>query len=213
MSKEPQLVLRSIYAFSPNRYTLGGTAYLIVKNQGNILIDCPIWDESTAAFVHKLGGVDQLILTHRGAISEQLPKIQSALGCTVIIQEQEAYLVSQEIPRKSFHDEMTWEGGDRLLWTPGHSPGSSCFYLAQAGGLLFTGRHLLPDHAGQPVPLKVPKTFHWNRQIKSVTQLVEQFSPDTLSCILPGANLGALRGEKLIPQAYEKLAALKMDSL
>ncbi|MEM9137643.1 MAG: MBL fold metallo-hydrolase, partial [Cyanobacteria bacterium P01_F01_bin.42] len=151
MSKEPQLVLDSIYAFPPNRYTLGGTAYLIVKNQGNILIDCPKWDESTAAFIHHLGGISHLILTHRGGLSEQFSKIQSALGCTAIVQEQEAYRVARETPMETFHAEKTWPNGDRLIWTPGHSPGSSCFYEA-SHGVLFTGRHLLPDPEGLPRP-------------------------------------------------------------
>ncbi|MFY8173644.1 MAG: MBL fold metallo-hydrolase, partial [Planktothrix agardhii] len=30
--KPPQLVLENVYAFPPNRETLGGTAYFIVEN-------------------------------------------------------------------------------------------------------------------------------------------------------------------------------------
>ena len=212
MSKEPQLVLRSIYAFPPNRFTLGGTAYLIVKNQGNILIDCPIWDAATAEFVHRLGGVSQLILTHRGGLSEQLPKIASALNCTVVVQEQEAYLVSHSIQKTTFHHELTWEDGDRVFWTPGHSPGTCCYYHAEHN-LLFTGRHLVPNKAGEPSPLKTPKTFHWKRQLQNVERLTTEFNQDSLTYIMPGANLGRLRGNKFIDQAYEKLSGLKMDSL
>lgn len=213
MSKEPQLVLRSIYAFPPNRYTLGGTAYLIVKNQGNILIDCPIWDADTAEFIHRLGGISQIILTHRGGLSEQLPKIASALSCTVVVQEQEAYLVSQSIPKQTFHKEMTWEDGDRLFWTPGHSPGTCCYYHAQENGILFTGRHLVPNKAGEPTPLKTPKTFHWKRQLNNVERLKQEFNQDSLKYIMPGANLGRLRGDKFIDQAFDKLRGLKMDCL
>lgn len=212
MSKEPHLVLDSIYAFPPNRYTLGGTAYLIVKNQGNLLIDCPIWDEDSAAFIHRQGGVSQLILTHRGGISEQLPKIQSALNCPLLIQEQEAYQAGPNHAIETFHHEKTWPEGDRLLWTPGHSPGSACFYAASQK-VLFTGRHLLPDREGQPTPVKTPKTFHWPRQKQSVLKLVDQFSPATLQYILPAASTGLLRGHKYIDQAYERLAQLKMDAL
>lgn len=166
-----------------------------------------------ADFVHRLGGVSQIILTHRGGLSEQLPKIASALGCTVIVQEQEAYLVSQSIPRQTFHHEMTWEDGDRLFWTPGHSPGTCCYYHAQENGILFTGRHLIPNQDGEPSPLKTSKTFHWPRQLKHVQRLQTDFNSDSLHYILPGANLGRLRGAKYIEQAYEKLSYLRMDAL
>ncbi|MGL5193174.1 MAG: MBL fold metallo-hydrolase, partial [Chroococcales cyanobacterium] len=46
MPKQPRAVLDNIFAFSPNRETLGATAYLIVENNANILVDCPPWDES-----------------------------------------------------------------------------------------------------------------------------------------------------------------------
>ena len=211
MSKEPQLVLRSIYAFPPNRYTLGGTAYLIVKKQGNILIDCPLWDATTAEFVHRLGKVSQLILTHRGGLSEQLPKIASALDCTVIVQEQEAYLVSQNLRKETFHQEKRWDDCDRLFWTPGHSPGTSCYYYAQENGVLFTGRHLIPNKDGNPQPFKTPKTFHWQRQLKHIHSLPGDFTSDSLQYIMPGAHLGRLRGQKYIDHAYEKLTQLKTE--
>lgn len=212
MSKEPQLVLNSIYAFPPNRHTLGGTAYLIVKKHGNILIDCPIWDESSAAFVHRLGGVSQLVITHRDGLSDQLPKLQSALGCTIIIQEQEAYRVPQSLPIETFQQERTWPDGDRMMWTPGHSPGSSCFY-EKSQGILFSGRHLLPNKQGLPTPVKIPKTFHWPRQKQNVQRLLDLFNEDNLNYILPGGRIGWLRGDKCIDQAYSKLAQLQLADL
>ena len=79
--------------------------------------------------------------------------------------------------------------------------------------MLFTGRHLLPNREGHPIPLKTPKTFHWKRQLRSVVQLLETFSSETLRYIMPGAMTGRLRGDKYIAEAYDKLASLKMDAL
>ena len=75
---------------------------------------------------------------------------------------------------------------------------------------MFTGRHLLPDQQGNPVPLKLEKTFHWGRQLQNVAQLCDRFSPDTLHYICPGANTGFLRGKGLIDQAYERLIQNQM---
>ena len=56
MSKEPRIVRSNIFAFPPNRQTLGGTAYLIVEKDGNILIDTPPSTPETQDFLGGQGG-------------------------------------------------------------------------------------------------------------------------------------------------------------
>ena len=197
----------TIFAFAPNRDTLGGTAYLIVENQENILIDCPIWDEANQAFLQAQGGVRWLFMTHRGGIGKARA-IQTALGCDIVIQEQEAYLLPG-LKVTSFAQDFIFSPHSRALWTAGHSPGSACLYHAPSG-ILFSGRHLLPDRAAQPMPLRTAKTFHWPRQLRNVQRLLDQFTPATLRLICPGASIGMLRGETAIDHPYEKLAQLNL---
>lgn len=45
-NKPPRPILSRIFAFAPNRDSLGGTAYFIAQETGNILIDCPAWHAS-----------------------------------------------------------------------------------------------------------------------------------------------------------------------
>jgi hypothetical protein len=99
MSKLPRRVFDDsemshplIFAFPPNRETLGGTAYLIVEKTGNLLVDCPAWNETNQTFIHEQGGVRTLLITHRGAIAN-VKIIQQTWDCDVVIQEQEAFLV------------------------------------------------------------------------------------------------------------------------
>ena len=73
---------------------------------------------------------------------------------------------------------------------------------------MFTGKHLVPNREGEPVPLRTSKTFHWPRQIKSIKSLLETFTPQTLQYICPGGNTGFLRGKRLIDNAYNRLASL-----
>ena len=209
MPKQPQAALDTVYAFSPNRDTLGATAYLIVENCANILIDCPAIDEINLEFLQQQGGVRWLFLTHRGAIGKA-EKIQQQTGCEIVIQEQEAYLLP-ELAVKNFSHEFVFSPNCHAIWTPGHSPGSSCLYYAGSGGVLFTGRHLLPNQQGEPVPLRTSKTFHWPRQIRSVQSLIDRFTPATLSYICPGANTGYLRGQRFIDRAYQRLAQLDLE--
>lgn len=211
-SSSPSLlrpVLESIYAFPPNRDTLGGTAYLLLHESGNGLIDCPAWDETTQAAIQQYGGIQWLFLTHRGAIGN-VRAIQQAFSCAVVIQEQEAYLLPNLNPT-SFRQEFALNLNVRAIWTSGHSPGSACLSVDCHGGVLFTGRHLLPNQQGDPVPLRISKTFHWQRQLHNVQALRDRFSADTLQSICPGANIGFLRGNRLIDHAYDRLARLDLE--
>lgn len=192
----------SIAAFPPNRDTFGGTAYLIVE-AANILVDCPAWNEATQTELQARGGVDWLFLTHRGAIGK-VREIQQAFGCQVVIQEQEAYLLP-ELTVTTFQQTFTLTPQTRAIWTSGHSPGAACLYHSQFGGVLFSGRHLLPDPQGRLRPLKTPKTFHWRRQLQNVQTLLDQFAPETLRFICPGANTGFLRGRYLVEDGYARL--------
>jgi glyoxylase-like metal-dependent hydrolase (beta-lactamase superfamily II) len=207
-AKVPQTIFSSIFAFAPNRDTLGGTAYLIVGNNANILIDCPILNQVNQDFLRQQGGVRSLVLTHRGGIG-QVSQIQQTLECQVLIQEQEAYLLP-DIEVTTFHDQVNLTPETQLIWTPGHSPGSACLYYRAFGGVLFSGRHLLPNQQGQPVPLRTAKTFHWPRQLQSVQRLIDRFTLETLNFICPGANTGFLRGRRVIERAYEQLCQLDL---
>lgn len=223
--KTPRLVFEehshaadyTLFAFPPNRHTLGGTAYFIVNRSldahgrsPNILIDCPAWTEEHQAFITQQGGVQTLAMTHRGAIA-QVKEIQAQTGCDVVIQEQEAYLLPN-LAVKAFHKEIRLGDHTYAFWTPGHSPGSTCVYDDRHGGVLFPGRHLLPNAQGQLEPLRLSKTFHWPRQLRSVQQIRDRFTADTLSYICPGASTGFLRGKRAIAHAYTELMALDLDA-
>lgn len=211
IAKSPRSILPGIFAFAPNRDTLGATSYLIVNKIGKILLDCPAWHEANREFIQSQG-VDLLVISHRGGIGKNVLAMQQALNCKVIVQEQEAYLLP-EVEVTSFSDRMSLSDNLELIWTPGHSPGSSCLYWHQQGGILFTGRHLLPKSQIEVVPLRTAKTFHWWRQLNSVAKLRDRFSTATLEYILPGANTGYLRGKGYIDKAYERLQALDLAAL
>ncbi|XGB41272.1 MAG: MBL fold metallo-hydrolase [Nodosilinea sp. LVE1205-7] len=153
--KPPRPVFDTVFAFPPNRDTQGGTAYFIVDNsplqpQGNLLIDAPPWSQTTQDFLAARGGVRWWFITHRGGLG-QAARIQKALNCELVIQEQEAYLLPGT-PTTTFHQDFCFNSQTEALWTPGHSPGSACLYHRNYGGVLFTGRHLLPNSRGKSSP-------------------------------------------------------------
>lgn len=213
--KPPQQLLERLYRFPPNRDTLGGTAYLLQQTNGDgppasILIDAPAWNATNRDFL-MAQGVRWLVITHRGNLG-QSDKIQAALGCELVIQEQEAYLLPQT-PTTSFRSHLQLSPEIGVQWTPGHSPGASCVYYRGQGGVLFTGRHLLPTAQGSIAPLRFAKSFHWPRQLRQVAALKQTFSAETLSYLCPGANIGYLRGRGLVENAYAQIQAIDLDAL
>jgi glyoxylase-like metal-dependent hydrolase (beta-lactamase superfamily II) len=210
-AKPPNLVLEGLFAFAPNRETLGGVSYLIVENSGNILIDPPAWEEVNTQFLHEQG-VRWLFLTHRSAHSQSLKALHQALGCEIVLQEQEAYLLPH-LPLTTFAQEIALPPDCLGFWSPGHSPGSACFYWPRHGGVLFPGRHLLPNQQGEVQPLRTAKTFHWYRQLSNIQSLRERFTSETLSYLAPAANLGFLRGKKLVSAAYQQISSLDLSLL
>ena len=233
-TKAPQTVFTdrysTIFAFPPNRETLGGTAYFIIEKDSddlsaqqsqnrNILVDCPAFSEAHQAFITAQGGIDTLFITHRGGMS-QVSEFQKRFDCEVLIQEQEAYLLPT-VTTETFHrdhivspkENRALSPVSRVFWTPGHSPGSACLYHSHHGGILFTGRHLIPNQAGAPQPLRLSKTFHWPRQLRHSQQILTDFTPETLSYICPGSSTGFLRGEKKINDAYAQLQNIDWEAL
>lgn len=211
-TRSPRPILSGIFAFTPNRDTLGATSYLIVNKSGNILLDCPAWTDVNQEFIQSQGGVSSLIISHRGGVSKDVLLMQQTLNCQVIVQEQEAYLLPEVIVTP-FTDYFPLSPELELIWTPGHSPGSSCMYWQQHGGILFTGRHLLPKSQTEIIPLRTAKTFHWWRQLDSIAKLCDRFNSNTLKYIIPGANTGYLRGTGYIDNAYEQLQGLDLAAL
>ncbi|WP_267384622.1 MBL fold metallo-hydrolase [Cyanobacterium sp. uoEpiScrs1] len=210
--KPPQQLLEGLFAFPPNQDTLGLTTYFILEKTGNILVDCPNWNQQVEDFLQQHGGVRYLFITHRGCISKSVKSLQNALKCSVVLQEQEAYLLP-EITVTSFKEEILLSSDIKGIWTPGYSPGSSCLYWSLHGGILFTGRHLLFDSSGNLTPLRSAKTFHWSRQLNSVQVLLNHFTYSSLTYICPGANMKFMLEKGLIDRAYEQLSNLNLENL
>lgn len=207
----PQSILPGI--FSLPGHAEGSLSYLIVEKGGqNILIDSPLWSEELGIWLREQGGVGTLWISHRDAIGPAVGRIQDQFRCGIAIQEQEAYL----IPGRSltpFQDQYFLTPEIRALWTPGYSPGSSCLYVEQQGGILFTGRHLLPIAPGQIGPLRRWKTFHWGRQLASVATLRDRLAHKPLAYVCPGANRRYLGELGLIADPWPQLMGLDVEGL
>ena len=156
----------------------------------------------------ELVGPGRLVLTSREGHG-RCRRWQEALGWSVLVQEQEAYLLPGVQGCTTFGEQLTLAPGVQLLWTPGPTPGS-CVLLVRAGAVdgLFCGRLLLPTGPAALAPLRTARTFHWPRQLASLERLRSWLPAGSPDWIASGGGLGALRGDKLVNGGAELLAGL-----
>ncbi|KAI5678288.1 hypothetical protein M9H77_09238 [Catharanthus roseus] len=158
----------------------GASSYLIVRPEGNILIDSPRYTERLAENIKKMGGARYMFLTHQDDVADH-EKWSDQLGCERILHLQDVNLSTANVEVRlegtgpwCLDDDIT------LIHTPGHSEGSvSLFYKSKK--VLFTGDHLLMDEFG----LTIMEKYNWfsvSTQLDSVRNLLEW----DFEWILPG---------------------------
>ena len=198
--RPPRQLRPDLWLFPPNRDSQGGSSWWLETGDAPALIDCPPLTEATITALEQLaqGRPARILITSREGHG-RLRRLQERFGWTVLVQQQEAYLLPDVKPLITFSDTHALAGGLHLLWTPGPTPGSCVVHAAAPANLLFCGRLLTPIAPGRLAPLRHGRTFHWPRQLRSLQRLRQWLPSNASPDLASGAGLGALRGEQLVP--------------
>ncbi len=198
--RPPRQLRPDLWLFPPNRDSQGGSSWWLETGDAPALIDCPPLTEATITALEQLaqGRAARILITSREGHG-RLRRLQERFGWTVLVQQQEAYLLPDVKPLITFSDTHALAGGLQLLWTPGPTPGSCVVHAAAPANLLFCGRLLTPIAPGRLAPLRHGRTFHWPRQLRSLQRLRQWLPSNASPDLASGAGLGALRGEQLVP--------------
>src|SRR5215813_5705283 len=135
----PELVDDNVYFCgyaSPNSY--GAASYLIVRPEGNVLVDSPRFAKTLVQQIEKLGGVTTLFLTHQDDVADH-EQFHKHFGCKRIIHRADSRAVDAE----QLLDGEAAIPLDRDLLAipvPGHTRGH--VVLLDRNKYLFTGDHL-----------------------------------------------------------------------
>ncbi|XDD49820.1 MBL fold metallo-hydrolase [Leptospira sp. WS92.C1] len=163
-----------------SKESYGAFSYLIVRPDGNILIDSPRFVSSLAEKIEKLGGIRYHFLTHRDDIADH-EKFRKTFGCERIIHEGDQSAVpSAEMILKG---NSPWDLAQdiKLIPTPGHTRGHAV--LLYQNRFLFTGDHLAYDPVqNQLIAFRNVCWYSWNEQTNSMKRLKEY----SFEWILPG---------------------------
>lgn len=157
--------------------SFGAWSYLILRPEGNILVDCPRAAGPLMERIEALGGVRFLVLSHRDDVADH-QAYRDRFGCDRVMHRADGL---HGLERYVEGEEAVSLAPDLLIIpTPGHTLGSQCLLHRDR---LFTGDHLWWNPAKGRLSASRAYTWHsWPRQVDSLEKLLAF----EFSWVLPG---------------------------
>lgn len=124
----------------------GATPYMVVRDEGNIMIDCPRFNERLAKEIEQLGPLAYIILSHKDDVHDhdRWQKRFPDAKRVIHLADVSKYTEDVEI---QLSGKESWNLADDVVifHTPGHTAGSLCILVKTGGSgesVMFTGDHL-----------------------------------------------------------------------
>jgi glyoxylase-like metal-dependent hydrolase (beta-lactamase superfamily II)/ferredoxin len=151
--------------------SFGASSYLIVRPQGNILVDSPRFARALVERIEALGGVKLMFLTHRDDVADHR-KFHAHFGCERAIHARDATRATDDVEIKLEGDApMALDDDVVLLPTPGHTAGSTSLLYRER--FLFSGDHLWWDRDLGAIDAEEAVCWYdWDAQRRSVERLL-----------------------------------------
>src|SRR5262249_21761736 len=145
--------------------SFGAASYLIVRPEGNILIDSPRFAERLVRRIEALGGVSLMCLTHQDDVADH-QRFHDRFGCDRVMHAAEAAFVGAERVIEGL-DEMAVSDDLLAIPTPGHTRGHLVYLYRNL--YLFTGDHLAWASTGDRLTAFRSVTWYsWQVQTESM---------------------------------------------
>jgi glyoxylase-like metal-dependent hydrolase (beta-lactamase superfamily II)/ferredoxin len=182
LDRLPILIEDNVYfcGFASSR-SFGGSSYLIVRPEGNVLVDSPRFAGRLVRRLEQMGGVRQMFLSHIDDIADHA-KFQKHFGCERIIHRSEVRPSISAIETQiSGVDPIPLATDLLAIPTPGHTRGHTV--LLYRDKFLFTGDHLW--WSPERERLSASKSYcwySWDDQIESMERLLNY----RFEWVLPG---------------------------
>jgi glyoxylase-like metal-dependent hydrolase (beta-lactamase superfamily II)/ferredoxin len=175
----------------------GGSSYLIVRPEGNWLIDSPRFVPALVRKLEEMGGIRTIFLTHRDDVADA-SLYAERFGAERIIhaKEKTAQPDAEHIIEAS--ESVQWDEDCKIVVTPGHTRGH--MVLLYRDRFLFTGDHLAWDRERNALMAFEDHCWYsWEEQIESMQRLAEE----SFAWVLPG------HGQQICLQPDDMKSAMK----
>ncbi len=162
-----------------SRNSYGASSYLIVRPEGNILVDSPRFAQTLVRRIEALGGVSLMVFSHQDDVADH-EKFHQHFDCPRVIHRAD----SRAVPAERLLDGAEPSALDNDLLAipvPGHTRGHVVFLSRNK--FLFTGDHLAwSDNRGGLIAFRDVAWYSWGEQVQSMRRLLDY----RFEWVLPG---------------------------
>lgn len=178
----PLLVADPVYHCGfHSKKSYAAASYLILRPEGNILVDSPRFVPPLVKRIEEMGGIRYLYLTHKDDVADH-EQFRNHFGCDRILHADELGSNIREVEIKLTGDQP-YQLADDLLIIPvsGHTKGHTVLLYDRQ--FLFTGDHLAwSDELHHLFAFPEVCWYSWPEQIKSMRKLAAY----SFEWVLPG---------------------------
>ena len=148
----------------------GAASYLIVRPQGNVLVDSPRFTKPLVRRLEDFGGVALMFLTHRDDVADHR-KFHEHFGCPRILHREDVSGPTRDVEiQPEGLDPIDLDAELTVIPVPGHTRGSMCLLYHER--YLFSGDHLAWDPSRERlVAWRDVCWYHWDEQVGSMIRL------------------------------------------
>ncbi|MCU0516239.1 MAG: MBL fold metallo-hydrolase [Oscillatoria sp. Prado101] len=178
----PILVSENVYHCGyHSKDSYGAASYLIVRREGNILVDSPRFTPPLVKRLEEMGGIKYMYLTHRDDVADH-QKYKEHFGCQRILHADEITTGTKDVEIKLTGNQPVELAANLLIIpVPGHTKGHTV--LLYNSKYLFSGDHLAwSDEVGHLVAFRDLCWYSWEEKLKSMRRLANY----SFEWVLPG---------------------------
>jgi glyoxylase-like metal-dependent hydrolase (beta-lactamase superfamily II)/ferredoxin len=181
--------------------SFGGSSYLIVRKDGNWLIDSPRYVPSLVRKFEEMGGIGTIFLTHRDDVADA-KLYAERFGARRIIHAQELSAQPEAEHVIDGTGDVQWDERTKIIVVPGHTRGSMSLLVDDK--YLFTGDHLSWDRERKQLEAFDDYCWYsWQEQVRSM----ERLALETFEWVLPGHGQRVRLPADEMKQAMQRLIA------
>ena len=178
----PELINENVYFCGfASESSYGASSYLIVRPEGNVLVDSPRFAMPLAKRITELGGVKLMFLTHRDDVADHVRWV-AHFNAERVLHRDDVSRSTADVERVLIGNDAVRIDHDLLaIPTPGHTRGHTVLLFRNK--YLFSGDHLWwsPNYQSLHASSGVC-WYSWTEQTRSMERLLEY----EFEWILPG---------------------------
>jgi glyoxylase-like metal-dependent hydrolase (beta-lactamase superfamily II)/ferredoxin len=150
----------------------GASSYLLLRSDGNVLVDSPRAAAPLLRSIGRLGGVRRLFLTHADDVADH-ERLAAAFGCARILHEGDVGPGTASVEHVvRGRDPVPLGPGLVIVPVPGHTRGSAALLADET--FLFTGDHVWGSEDGQGLSASRSVCWYsWPEQRRSLERLLD----------------------------------------